>query len=161
MDNRVPEHCQHLICLPVGKRGQRTASVSPLPISSSLKSVGVWAGGSLPQWVTLPLSPLRPLETIWGPDSLYSALARALPQRRYAFRRRLSPWQEMLEPDHYSSSLTGDYWGNWKKRKKIHPCHPTHRHLTDASSNTLERKKKHWYTTHKCRCRPINPLLKA
>lgn len=29
-----------------------------------------------------------------------------------------------------------------KKEKKIHPCHPTHRHLTDASSNTLERKKK-------------------
>lgn len=65
INNQVPEHCQRLICLPVGTRGLRTASVSPLPISSSLKSVGASKQlHLLPRWVTLPLSPPRPLETI-------------------------------------------------------------------------------------------------
>lgn len=64
-DNQVPEHCQDLICFPVGMRGHRAGSLSPLPISSSLTSVGASERlHLLPWWVTLPLSPPRPLETI-------------------------------------------------------------------------------------------------
>lgn len=55
LDNQVPEHCRHLICLPVGTRGPESALCQSTLV---LKSVGASERlRLLPRRVTLPLSP--------------------------------------------------------------------------------------------------------
>lgn len=102
VDNQVPEHCQHLICLPVGTRGYSTASISHLPIRSSLKSVGAREQLCLLPLVGDPasISSQVPGNNPGGLTVSIGVLARALPRRPNVVC--LSLWQEVLEPDHYS-----------------------------------------------------------
>lgn len=141
MDNQVPEHCQHLICLPVGKRGpedcQRQPSANQL---QSEECGGEWAAPFTPPsgWpcLYLLLGPWKQSEGLtvciqrWPEPCLRGGMQSGdacLPGRKC--------WNLIITP-----SLSREINEETKKKKKILPCHPTHRHLTDASFNALHKR---------------------
>lgn len=152
MDNQVPEHCQHLICLPVGTRGQRQPSANQL---QSEKCGGERAAPFTPPggWpcLYLLLGSWKQSEGLtvciqrWPEPCLRGGMQSGdacLPGRKC--------WNLIITP-----SLSREINEETEKKKKNPSLPPhTHRHLTDTRFNT---KNVH----NKCRCRSINPLLKA
>lgn len=141
MDNQVPEHCRHLICLPVGTRGRGICQRQPVCQSAPAWRVWGCAIGSIysHRWVTLPLSPPRPLETI--PKAWQSAFSAG---QSLASQAVCSP--ETLV------SLAGSA-GTWslllvshgrlmRNQRKGYSCHLVCRHQPDAC---FRNDHKHTY----------------